>query len=220
MAPSTRRERGAALATVLVLMVAVLMNSVSAARAALDGALSARVERDRQVALQAAQAALADAEHDIEGAANPASPRASLFASGGAAGFVEGCGHDAANLGLCLHSAPPAWQRIDLADPNVTVAYGGITGAAMPAGSGPLAARLPRYIIEFMPMGGAGPSTGAFYRITAIGFGRRASTRVVLQSWYRRPPAGPHPVPDPLPARRISWREVGNWPELHAAATH
>jgi type IV pilus assembly protein PilX len=33
---------------------------------------------------------------------------------------------------------------------------------------------------------------GSFYRVTAIGFGARTSTRVVLQSLVRLPPAGGH----------------------------
>lgn len=218
MARPFPRAGGAALVAVLVLTVAVLMISVSAVRVALNGALSARFERDRLVALQAARAALADAERDIAGGADPSSARASLLAGG--SGFADGCGHGPADLGLCLQAAPPAWERVDLSDPAVTVPYGRFTGATMPTGSGMLPARAPRYIIEAMHLAGAGASSGAFYRITAIGFGTRPATRVVLQSWYRRPPAVPQADPDSLPAGRVSWREVPNWPELHQAATH
>lgn len=216
-APAFHAQRGAALVTALFLMLAVLAIGLSAAKAALNDEKSARAERDRLVALHAAEAALADAERDIEGGADPASPRAAALAQGSAAAFADGCGRDGA--GLCGHSEPPAWQRADLADPAVAVEYGRFTGATMPAGAGLLTARAPRYVIELLPVPGATPAAGTFYRITALGFGSRPATRVVLQSCYRKPPAAPPGVPVALPARRISWREIANWPELHAAAS-
>jgi type IV pilus assembly protein PilX len=78
--------------------------------------------------------------------------------------------------------------------------------------------RLPRYVIEPLPAHGG----VNLYRITAIGFGTRAGTRVVLQAVYHKPAAGPPSGrgPAPPPAGRIGWREVANWPELHAAAMH
>jgi Tfp pilus assembly protein PilX len=225
------RQRGAVLLTALFLMLAVLMIGVSAARSALNADKSARHDRDRQIALHAAQAALQDGERDIEGGADPASPRAALFAPGSAGfvGFVGGCGQGAAsaNLGLCLPApapAAPVWQEIDLAGADATtVPYGRFTGAVMAVAGGPLPTRLPRYIIERVALAGAAASDGTFYRVTAIGFGSRDTTRVVLQSYYRRPLAGaPAPAPPaalPIaPAGRISWREIANWPELHLAA--
>jgi Tfp pilus assembly protein PilX len=222
--PAGRRDGGAALVTALFLMLAVLMIGVAAARTALNAEKSARHERDRHIAFQAAEAALADAERDIEGGADPASARAALFAAG--AGFTDGCaGTDAAALGLCRRAdppAPPVWQAVELAaESGVAVPYGQFTGAAMPTGSGVLPARLPRYIVELVPVAGAG--TDRFYRITAIGFGTRESTRAVLQSFYRwtdspAPPSASAPSPVGLPEKRISWREVANWQELHRAA--
>jgi type IV pilus assembly protein PilX len=232
-----RRERGIALLSALSLLLAVLIVAVSAARSAASGEKAARQERDRHIALQAAEAALGDAERDIEGGADPAYARAAAIADG--SGFVDGCGTDGVNRGLCTRaaSAPaPAWQAADLAaDDGPAVAYGSFTGAAMPVGSGVLPARLPRYIIELMPLGGS--QAGRFYRITAAGFGSRATTLVVVQSFYRKAPAGtaaPGPgegspgtpeeqsvsetAPPQLPAGRISWREVVNWQDLHDLA--
>ncbi|PWF47915.1 pilus assembly protein [Massilia glaciei] len=191
-----RRQGGAALIIALCMMVAVLAIGVSAAQSALNAEKSARNERDRQIALQAAEAALADAERDIEGGSDPASARAALFAPGSALGFVEGCGGRGDQAGLCVNSgsgAAPAWQtaRLDSAAAN-TVAFGAFTGASMPAGRGALPAQPPRYIIELMHVPGAGLDAGEregnVYRITAIGFGMRAHTQVVLQSLYRKLP--------------------------------
>jgi Tfp pilus assembly protein PilX len=211
------RQDAAALVSALCVMLAVLIVGVSAARMALDAEKSASVERDRHIALQAAEAALADAEADIAGGANPASARAALLASGSAADFVIGCGGSGEKIGLCRAAsgkAAPVWQAIDLAGARA-VPYGRFTGASLPTGAGTLPARMPSYIIERLVL----PSeAGIFYRITAMGFGARASTRAVLQSCYRKAPPGKGQKPSVLPEKRISWREVANWPELHAAA--
>ncbi|MDB5746858.1 MAG: pilus assembly protein [Massilia sp.] len=213
LAPRTApsgRQQGAALATVLFLMLAVLMMSVSSTRAALMAAKSARVERDRHVALAAAEAALFDAERDIDGAAGPASPRAAIFALGDAGAFMEGCTGGAERTGLCrLVAAPgvPAWQATDLAGDRA-VEYGRFSGRAMPTGAGLLPSRLPRYLVELLTVPGAQPR----YRITAIGFGADAATVVVLQGYYAR-------ASGIAPGKRLGWREIANWPELHRAAS-
>lgn len=236
-----RRAQGAALVTVLFLTLAVLMMSVSGTRAALAAAKSARHERDRHVALQAARAALFDAERDIAGTAGPASPRTAIFVAAHADAFAHGCAGSGEHAGLCALVAPPgvpAWQAIDL-ESDAAVEYGRFTGATMPLGAGLLPARAPRYVVELLagPGGGAppgtepgtdpgpgtgqvtdsgpgsgpGPGHGPVFRITAIGFGASPSTRVVLQAYYRRAHAT-------APAARLGWREIANWPELHAAA--
>lgn len=190
--------RGAALVTALCVLIAVMIVAASAAQMALSAEKSARAERDRHIAFQSAEAALADAERDIE-AGDPASARAALFAAGSALGFVDGCGRRQAdiNLGLCMRAEPPAapaWQLAPLADADVdastAVPYGKFTGARMPAGAGTLPSRPPRYLIELVPFPRAGEDAGTpsanFYRITAIGFGARPATQVVLQSYYRK----------------------------------
>jgi type IV pilus assembly protein PilX len=214
MMPSCRMgQGGAALVTALVLMIAVLIAGFSSVRAALADAQSARHERDRQTALRAAEIALVDAERELVD--TPASsPR---FAALAGAGFVDGCGKAGSdNHGLCTRVAPPSWEAIDLGgDDPAVVLYGTFSLRNL---SG--VAKQPRYLIELLPFNAA---YGRLYRITALGFGQRSSVRVVLQSFYRKPPpAGPGPPPPPttLPAGRLGWREVANWPALHAAAIH
>lgn len=194
--PAPRAQRGAALLVTLCIVLVLMLLAASTMRSALNAERSARGERDRQIALQGAEAALEDAERDIDGGADPASKRAALFAPDSAEGFVQGCGSGLANpgLGLCLRvpePAPAAWQSAALADDDGdvrTVEYGHFTRAAMPHALATLPARLPRYIIELMPYAraghDAGKRTGNFYRITAIGFGSSEATRVVLQSYY------------------------------------
>jgi type IV pilus assembly protein PilX len=233
-------EQGLALVCALMLMLAAMIVGVSVARAALGSTASARQERERMVAQAAAEAALRDAERDVAGGAQPASERAAWFAAPAGGGFVDGCGQGSQDLGLCLPAMAPApaiWAWVDLAAEAsaVLVPYGRYTGAELAVGGPMLPARLPGYLIERLAPAGAGPQHGSFYRITAIGFGTRASTRVVLQALYRRPPpAAPPPAqaepqaqpqaqaqPQPqaqLPAGRIGWRDIPNWPELHARA--
>ena len=192
---------------VLCLLVIILLLGISAAQMALQGEKAARGERDRQIAFQAAEEALVDAQNDIEGL--PGGPgRASLFAPGSAAGFADGCG-EAGALGLCLPAAPDApalWLSTDLDGAEAgsrTVPYGQFTGAVMQTGQGFLPSRRPRYLIELLPfhppgaqataMAGGLATESYVYRITAIGFGARESTQVVLQSYYRKEAAGAGP---------------------------
>jgi len=120
-----------------------------------------------------------------------------MFAPDSALGFADGCGvgNDGANLGLCRHAVAgmaPVWQAIDLSgDETHTVGYGQYTGATMQTGQGFLPFKRPRYIIERMACHRAGEDASAppayCYRVTAIGFGARPATQVVLQSVYRKP---------------------------------
>lgn len=185
------RQAGIALLTALFVLLAVTMVALGVARIAFDAERGARGDRDRQLAFQAAEAGLADAERDIAGGADPVSLRAAMFRDDGAVGFVPGCGRDGANLGLCAYSAggPPAWQTVEVA---ATTPYGSYTGASLPAlpYGGPLPLAPPRYVIELMPAAHSGEDAGAgrqaLFRITAFGYGARAGTLVVLQSVYRR----------------------------------
>lgn len=189
-----RAECGLALVCALMLMLAAMAIGLAVMRGAFALLAAAHNERDRDVALAAAEAALRDGEHDIAGIGMAPSPeRVAHFAPAGAAAFVAGCGRGADDLGLCLATGPPAWQTLDMADANnpALVPYGRFTGAVLAVGRGMLPARLPAYVIERIAPAGATTEQGTFYRVTAIGFGTRASTRAVLQSVYRLPsPAG------------------------------
>jgi type IV pilus assembly protein PilX len=213
------RQKGAALVCALLMMMAAMLIGVSVCSAVFAAIASAGAGRERSIAHEAAEAALRDAERDIAAASATAAPaRATQFTEAGAASFVDGCGRAGSARGLCLATAPPAWQVQDLAEDDnpALVTYGHYTGASLATGRGLLPARPPAYLIEKIAPPGAGASLGSFYRITAIGFGSRDSTRVVLQAVVRKPEPGPAPVQ--FPAGRISWREIANWPQLHALA--
>lgn len=234
--PSCAGQRGVALLTALLLMLAVLMTSVAAARTAISGARAAGHERDRMLALQAAMAALADAEHDIEGGLDPGSARAAALASATPAAFAAGCRGGAPYDGLCDRAPDAADIFAMLADEDgPAVPLGSFTGASIPAGAGALPARAPRYLVERMPS-----DAGALlYRVSALGFGSVATTQVAVQAYYRKLLAATAPQPGseggqgaeaPAPASalpgtaggpgvRVGWREIGNWHETVAAGT-
>ncbi|QOY96589.1 hypothetical protein IM543_08885 [Massilia sp. UMI-21] len=208
-------------------MLAILATGLAAARTAINGARAAGHERDRMLALHGAMAALADAEHDIEGGADPGSARAAALAGATPAAFAAGCGGGAPYDGLCEGAVDAGDIFAALADADgPAVALGTFTGARMPAGAG---GQAPRYLIERMPAAGG----SLLYRVSALGFGSAATTQVAIQAYYRKLPAASAPAqalpdaaqagPPPLPGTpggpglRVGWREIGNWQETLAA---
>ncbi|UVW30089.1 hypothetical protein [Massilia sp. H6] len=219
-------QGGAVLLTALLLMLAILLSAIASARSALHGALAASNERDRLLALHSAMAALADAEHDIEGGAEPSSARAAALAGASPDAFADGCRGGTPYDGLCAHRAggDGVIQAALADDDGPGVVFGAFTGALIPSGQGALAAQAPRYLIERMPSA----PTALLYRITALGFGSAATTQVALQAYYRKPlalevPGAGVAAPGPgMPGGagvRVGWREIANWHDAVAMTT-
>ncbi|WP_019451192.1 pilus assembly protein [Cupriavidus sp. BIS7] len=197
----TRKSHGIALVTVVIMLLVITLLALAGARTALDSKRASRNQRDYEIAYMAAEAALRDAELDIQSAAGNSS-RSAMFVPSSAQGFLAGdcnTGTDksAPYLGLCdtfTDSGEPVWNTIDwtAAIGNKTVEYGTFTGRAFPTGSGITPARRPRYLIELLrdnTSGGAASgsdSTRYMYRVTAIGFGPNDTTRAMVQSTYRK----------------------------------
>jgi len=198
------------MAFALSMLLIIMLLQVSGAHVVLQNEKAARNDRDRQLAFQSAEAALLDAETDISQAPDAARSRSKAFVSASAAeSFIENCGAgiDNPRLGLCrnmIGGVSPAWQTADFmnGDPAVasTVPYGRFTGHALQSAeqeaahgassAAPLPAKLPRYIIEALPYNKPGEAADTdgqtyCYRITAMGFGMRDGTKVVLQTVYR-----------------------------------
>ncbi|MGN6263160.1 MAG: pilus assembly PilX family protein [Ralstonia sp.] len=195
IASQPKRAEGFALITALVMLLIITVLALGGSRLALDSKRMSRNQRDRDIALQAAEAALRDAEYDIT-----AGVRSANFSQTSAAGFpASGCNTGAtqsstSTLGLCASgdSTNPIWNTVSwiATGPTVqTVAYGDFTGRTFPIGSGLLPAQKPRYIIEQMNYAKTGAdASGAdrpfFYRITAVGWGPNNNAPVMLQSYY------------------------------------
>jgi len=193
--PGWRFQTGASLLVTLVMLLIALLAGLSMANLAMMNEKTDRNERDRVVALQAAEAALADAELDIENSSSAAS-RSSLFSPHSAIGFEINCARGDSNVfqGLCLNTGDArraSWKTLDITSAGAnspSVRFGRFTGQSMPFGAGPFPARLPRYLIELMPDNVPGQSTRAtyLYRVTAIGFGTDPHSQAVVQSFYRK----------------------------------
>jgi type IV pilus assembly protein PilX len=189
---TTHRQRGASLLIVLLMLVVVMLFGVSAAQLTLMNEKSSRNDRDRHIAFQAAEAGLRDAERDIAG--GRVAPK--FFPD------QAGACHDiGAHSGLCLATANAApWRLIDFSAPSPSVHYGQFTGVSFPHGVASLPVQAPRYLIELLSLVAADRQVVMRYRVTAVGFGPRQSTQVMLQT-----------VLDATqPSPRLSWREVNN----------
>lgn len=178
-----RAQRGFSLVTTLMFMIAALVLGVSVMGVNVMQERIIGNTKDRDLALQAAEAALRDAEADIRANVNATTV------------FADNC-----NLGLCtaptqrsVVSPLPVDQQAGFSwSTNTQVrTYGQYTAApALPGVSSQ-----PVYVIEKLgylgtPSGesmgiGAEPAApGVGYRITARATGARAETVVTLQSIY------------------------------------
>ena len=184
------RQRGLSLITALLFMVATLILGVSVMSINVMQERMIGNTKDHDLAMQAAEAALRDAELDVS------------ENIGAATLFKEDCEN-----GLCI---PPSKRATPSPLPVHAVAgfdwtsdakvrkYRQYTNrGARPIAEFPTVASQPRYVIERLgAMGNAGNSVvvgfssssdgGTAYRITARATGARGDTVVILQSIYAR----------------------------------
>jgi len=205
--PSARRQSGAVLVIALMFLVVLTLLAMTSMSGTVLEERMAGQYRDLNLAFQAAEAALRDAERDLYGVgvAPPLAFTPRPVVISGRTGFGDqsdtpngACtGELQINFGrgLCYPLDPGPHPRFPSADlgPNSTVAvpYGLYTGAT------PLAhvSAQPRYVIEALwtgippspaqSLGGAASPT--YYRITARGFGANPATQVTLQEMYLKP---------------------------------
>ena len=195
---SHRASRGVALLTVVIMLLVITLLALAGSRLALDGKRAARNQRDYEIAYMAAEAALRDAELDIQGASGT-SNRSQIFSPESSQGFIAGdCNTGTAPTspyqGLCdtfANTGEPIWNTIDWTTSigNKTVEYGTFTGRSFATGSGLTPSRRPRYLIELLRDNAIGSDASGpsryMYRITAVGFGPNDTTRAMVQSTYR-----------------------------------
>jgi len=174
MMPSRpRQQRGAVLVVGLLLLVILTVLSTAATQSTVLQERMAGNDRDRNLAFQAAEAALRDAEAYIQSEVAPFSPfQANSFTTGGD------------QKGLYDSKASPGSFSLssDLLDTNKTRAFGEGTGVdpliKVPA--------QPRYLIELLATSCLGNHDSALLRITVRAQGANPNTVVTLQSLYRR----------------------------------
>ncbi|MBW8328804.1 MAG: hypothetical protein K0M48_06540 [Thiobacillus sp.] len=165
--PPRQRQAGMALITGLMLMVALTLLAMAAMRTTMLEERMSGNARDRDMAFQAAEAALRAGEQVLRGATLP------TFATGTAytPRIAQGTLTD-----YWISTHPWSTQSIVM--------------GWVPVGAN----AAPRYVIEEMPAktgGGGGLGVGAIpdtgvYRVTARGVGRSANTMAILQAVYER----------------------------------
>lgn len=185
-AASRRAQRGMVLYVSLLLLLALTLTGLAVSRNITVDERTAAAQRDRDLAFQAAEAALRDGEAVLDAAS---------------AGDLDvGPGHYGS-------SASITWQTADWSDAGKDVA---LKTLPYHGSLDPMPAHLPRfYIISTAPTdaasgpgtaadGGPGPAT--VFEIVAKGWGTNANDAVVLESTYelRAPGTG----------RRLSWRQL------------
>ena len=198
------RESGFSLIVALMMLIVIIILGISASQMAINEERGARNDRDRQVAFQAAEAALKDAEFEILGVGAPSCTQPGQFGhmreltntcfdERSRIGFVLGCSSATDNEGLCdFDAATPAYLNplVDFfadakgAPSPRTTRYGQHTHHAYPTSSNSFP---PRYIIEVVPKNVALDSCSDpnclkhMFRVTAMGFGTNPNSQVVLQ---------------------------------------
>lgn len=205
-ADSARRQAGAALITSLIfLTVLTLLGMSTLGTALLEGRMAGNA-RDRNLALQAAETGLRDAELFIRDSGRIVGNI--VIEMGADAGDYSGT---ACTYGVCYNgmtwnstgtnwATSPPWEteanwanaiqyqrEVETAGKPVGRVAGGTQLAfnpayALPAVKLPLVTRQPEYLIETFPLK-AGDDR-YYYRITVRGYGMRGGTRVMLQEVY------------------------------------
>ena len=189
-------QQGASLIVVLIMLSAIFILVAFGSRLTLLGEKSARNDRDRQIAFQAAEAALSDAEIDIMGPNGAANSRVCDIHSRKVDLFTEGCGNTSLDRGLCAtntSATDPLFKSIDFEDTTSARRYASlgdytVRNVGFSIGNSALPAQLPRYIIETIPFNipGSSPNAKAFL-VTALGYGLNVQTQVMLQSVIFKP---------------------------------
>lgn len=192
-------QAGFSLVTTLILLIVVTLLGVGASQMVLLSEKSTRFDRDQQIAFQAAEAALVDAEFDIRGPNTAAGQRLGIFTGKNDKNveFIDGCGTNT-SAGLCSNlpvlvngSLKEVMYGVDFTDTSnnsKTVGFGQFTGRTFSTGSTGLRSEIaPRYIIELIPdPASSSTQPRVLYRVTAMGFGPKKETQAVIQMVFRK----------------------------------
>jgi len=186
---SAARQRGVALLVSLMFLIVLTVLGLAAMRTTTLEEKMAGGSRDYNIALQAAEAALRDAEVDLRAGGIPAPGRLITIAS------FPPLGTDACGItGLCVVNSDytqlygnttfVSWSG------SSTTVYGVYTGAKPISG----VSQAPRYVMEIVRFHDGGyQAPGVFtnpsyyIRVTARGWGASSQTVVTLQALYLMP---------------------------------
>jgi type IV pilus assembly protein PilX len=216
-----KKQSGLSLIVVMVMLGVIFLMSAITAQVSLLTERASRNDRDRQIAYQAAEAALADAEIDlmgVDGTKTFTLKRCDVRSVNtgdqtplgtNPTYFVDGCGNSTTlkTRGRCLlnESSTPLYRSIDFVVTNDTARRYALVGeftnrtATFAVGPG-TSAGVPRYIVEIVdhePWSSTNskpPEISGRYQaflITGVGFGTTFDTRIVLQALIFKPTPTP-----------------------------
>ena len=205
------QQRGAILVVTLMFLLVITMLAITSVQVSTSEERMSGNLKDWNIAMQAAESALRDAEFDIYGVCSVNAATCTLRSpvitgetnfGDQSSGIAPGtCNQSTSYKGACLPPTPTylsdlkpvypllvssSWATSTGASVNA-VDYGTYTGAtALPSTGISGVYQQPQYIIEAMRMPtDKGPKV--LYRITARGWGRNQNTQVTLQSAFRLP---------------------------------
>ena len=185
------RQHGLALVFALVFLLVLTTLGVSVVGTTNNEEKMSRNFRDTLVALNAAEAALRDAEIRLTGYYTDPPTRFT-------GSFDDNCTNGLCSQWVTLNAGQAIYQIYTMtASPAValggkvcggsTAIPGAATGSPLIIISGVAQPTQPCYLIEQLPVsmpGDSATSTSSFYRITAVGWGRSTTTQVTLQEEF------------------------------------
>lgn len=178
-------QQGVSLVIVMIFLVILSGLAITAIQGSTFSARIAGNESDRTLAFQAAEAALRDAENDINSVLSDGTTCPGTLTVCRGESIFRGDGFDTAcPNGRCIpNTTTPVWETSsnwtnvspanNSAVVNGSVTYGFYTGAT----ALPVVAQQPRYLLEYFKQGDF-----SVYRVTAVGYGANSSTQAILQS--------------------------------------
>jgi type IV pilus assembly protein PilX len=172
--PQLRRERGASLLIALIFLVIMAMLGVTVANVTTMQERMAGHTRDRDLALQAAEAALRDAEAKLQDAAFRSSTTAIVD-------YDPTLGNDSAFWEKCFEDKTSPCLVATQHEPERALPEAGSPGAL---------AGQPKYVVERKPVDG----TTEIFRVTARAVGGSEDAVVILQAEFGIAAAAP-PTP-------------------------
>ncbi len=163
---SIKKQSGVVLVISMIMLLLLTLIGVTGTQVTTLEEKMAGNARDQNLAFQAAESALIDAENDIDNTVGALVPRIN-----GSTGFDTNCTN-----GLCLNGTGAGFSSIwnDAAKVSNAVSFGTYTGASAIPG----VALQPIYLIDAITSG------TARYRITAIGYGGTQNAQRILEEIY------------------------------------
>jgi type IV pilus assembly protein PilX len=192
--PGVSRQRGVALLVALMFLIVLTLLGLAVMRGTTLEEKMAGGSRDYNRALQAAEAALRDAENDLKGTPVVAGSARFLAVSNFPIGTLTTSSCNTSGLCLIVNETVQLYNNSTVVSWGTSATsstrYGTYTGANTISG----VAQQPRYILELMQFADSknkGGNNGAndFYyvRITAVAWGASAQTQVYLQEVFMVP---------------------------------